>query len=422
MSIRKIKKPVETTVQPIPDKLGYAYRIQMDLTLIETGEPITIDFMVRCKNTHKFSETNPNISEQIQFKALSTGAALAASPPGEYCEQSLSQAPFDQWRKPQKMPVLIWYDDVNDLSEAWAYMTNDAYNSPLAKVRFLDYKVTRATAGQFREWMQETIQNYEQIGAIPGPFGCGNSVPTNPSSCSYNAHIERNGGKPIKVITNGQASHFRTISFPTKNFGPYRAGHIDFETVKTELAPTSDFYCSQLWISVPKTEEEFKKHEQGFCRNIISECPKLKSAKGRDHPDVKQNSEFVEDFIKTQYRHTRYLTDRRLVNYLDPDCLKGNRACNIRKVWPKISVKTDKSIVHRMLRKPEYQGFSILKSTAFTVEDLGRFDPIGFRTPNGLADRGVLFVNDELVCDSKSSNFTFFDFKNEEFVTDAGRY
>jgi len=65
---------------------------------------------------------------------LSTGAAVAVSAPHHYCGRSLSNQPFNKLDDPMKMPVLAWYDDVNDLSRTWAYLTNDAYKSPLAKV------------------------------------------------------------------------------------------------------------------------------------------------------------------------------------------------------------------------------------------------------------------------------------------------
>ena len=401
-------------------RVGAAYRIQMDLELKETGEPINFDYMVRCANIDVPGSFHPIISGQTHFMALSTGAAVAVSAPHHYCKRSLSNQPFNKPGDPMKMPVLAWYDDVNDLSRTWAYLTNDAYKSPLAKVRFVNYAVSRVTQDEYRDWALETSKNYKQIGAIPGPFGCmtGNALPSEPESCAYPETKERNGGQSLQVIDDGVLEH-HLYSIPIVTDG------FDMEAVKGDFAPQSDYYCPQTRISVLKSEEELKQQEGRKCVTPSGECSNRKTIPGRNHPDNlvdKIWSESSLTFHKTQYSNFGQLKNRRLVNYLDPVCLKGENECDIRNVYPIIPVTTDKGLVFRMLQKSEYLGFSIQSRAGFTHTDFGGFNPTGFRTPGGLADVGVLFVNDELVCDRAGKAFSFYDFKNNEYIRQTTQY
>ena len=398
-------------------RVGAAYRIQMDLELKETGEAINFDYMVRCANIDVPGSFHPIISGQTHFMALSTGAAVAVSAPHHYCGRSLSNQPFNKPGDPMKMPVLAWYDDVNDLSRTWAYLTNDAYKSPLAKVRFVDFDVSRVTQDEYRDWALETSKNYEQIGAIPGPFGCmtGNALPSEPASCAYPERLERNGGEFLQVIDDGVLErHLYAVPFATDGF--------NMEAVKSELAPTNRYFCSQDWIRVPKDEEDLKREEGFSCHSQARGCSKLKKVKGKDHLDIRDYSEQVKAFRGRQYRKFGDLKNKRLVNYLDPVCLKGESECDIRKVYPVMTVATQDGFVSRMLQKPEYRGFSIQSSTGFSATDFGGFNPVGYRTPGGQAFTGILFVNDELVCDRVGRIFTFLDFKNLETIRTTTQY
>lgn len=408
---------------------GAAYRIQLDLELIETGAPINFDYMVRCTNIDVPGSFHPIIKGETHFIALSTGAAIAASAPHHYCERSLRGLPFNKPGDPLKMPVVAWYDDVNDLSTAWAYLTNDAYSSPLAKIRFVDFKVSLANKDDYRLWAEKTSQNYKQFGAIPGPFGCmtANALSTEPQSCGYKETVERNGGKQLQVIDDGLLErHLYATPIITDNFLPYIKQPLDVVAFKKEISPNSDIYCPQTTMVVPKTEEELQKQANQKCYTVSGKCPTVKKVKGKDHIKLRKMpfSEEANKFGKIQSAYLRRLKDKRLVNYLDPICLKGEGECDIRKVWPVIPVITDHGPipVWRMLRMPEYKGFSIQATRGFTPDDFGGFEPTGFRIFNGRTDTGVLFVNDELVCDKYGQVFTFYDFKNSERVKSTTQY
>jgi len=329
----------------------------MDLELIETGEPINFDYMVRCTNIDVPGSFHPIISGQTHFKALSTGAAVAVSAPHHYCKRS--------------------------------------------------------------QWALETSQNYKQIGAIPGPFGCmtGNALHSEPQSCAYPETLERNGGKFLQVIDDGVLeSHLYSIPFVTEGF--------DMEALKSELAPDGEYFCAQNSISVLKSEAELKSLEGRRCVTPTGKCPTRERVRGKDHPYAREYSEQIEVFSKVQYSNFGRLKNRRLVTYLDPNCTnsEGKLGCDIRKVHPMVPISTDKGLVFRMLRKPEYKGFSIQSTKGFTPDDFGGFSPTGFRTPGGWSDIGVLFVNDKLVCDGAGRAFSFFDFKNNDFTRWTTQY
>lgn len=418
--IKKTTKHVEkldTYEKLIGESHGAAYRIQLDLELKDTGEAINFDYMVRCANIDVPGSLHPIISGQTHFKALSTGAAVAVSAPHHYCKRSLSNAPFNKPGDVIKMPVLAWYDNVNDLSHTWAYLTNDAYLSPLAKVSFIDFKVTRATGNEYREWAEETSRNYEKIGAIPGPFGCmtSNAISSEPESCAYPERLERNGGKYLQVIDDGVLErHLYSVPFVKDGF--------DMKAIKSELSSSNGYFCSQTTITVPKDEVELKKQEGSQCYTVSGKCPTRKTTKGKDHPYIRDYSEQTKKFSKAQYSNFSRLKNRKLVNYLDPVCLRDKSVCDIRTVYPVITIKTKNGYVHRMLRKPEYKGFSIQSGTGFTSNDFDGFNPTGFRTLGGQSDTGVLFVNNELVCDRFGQVFSFYDFNNSEFIRSTTQY
>jgi len=350
--------------------------------------------MVRCTNIDVLGSFHPIISGQTHFKALSTGAAVAVSAPHHYCKRSLRNEPFNKPGDPMKMPVLAWYDNVNDLSRTWA-------------VRFVDYAVGRVTAAEYRDWALETSKNYKQIGAIPGPFGCmtGNALSSSPQSCGYSETLRRNG-----VLER----HLYTVPFDTAGF--------DMEAVKKELAPENRYFCAQRWKTVPEPEDVLKMLEGRKCTTPTGKCPTRKKIKGPDHTHVRNYSEQTGKFRGQQYSEFSRLKRKRLVNYLDPLCLKDESECDIRKVYPVIPISAQDGYVFRMLRQSDFQGFSIQSSTGFSSEDFGGFHPTGFRTPGGKPDSGVLFVNDELVCDKEGRLFTFLDFEAFETIRTTTQY
>lgn len=132
---------------------GVYYRIQADYELIETGEPLNFDFIISCYNREVPGSFNGILKPRTMFKATSTGAAIAISPPKHYCQRALTGFSLEKKTDLLKKPLLAWYPDVTNLSYAFVYLTNDAYTGPQAKIRFKGYKFTRTDKAAFMAWM-----------------------------------------------------------------------------------------------------------------------------------------------------------------------------------------------------------------------------------------------------------------------------
>ena len=138
----------------------------------------------------------------------------------------------------------------------------------------------------------------------------------------------------MQVIDDGVLErHLYAVPFATDGF--------NMEAVKSELAPTNRYFCSQDWIRVPKDEEDLKREEGFSCHSQARGCSKLKKVKGKGHLDIRDYSEQVKAFRGRQYRKFGDLKNKRLVNYLDPVCLKGESECDIRKVYPCLLYTSD---------------------------------------------------------------------------------
>jgi hypothetical protein len=75
------------------------------------------------------------------------------------------------------LPLAVWFDDARDLSVGVGYVSEDAYDNPLAKLRFKRARVDRATRDDWEAWRQKAAGGYTQLGDIPGPWGYDFPVP-----------------------------------------------------------------------------------------------------------------------------------------------------------------------------------------------------------------------------------------------------
>lgn len=369
-----------------------AYRIQADYELIETGEPINFDYMVRCTNIDVPGSFHPVISGETSFKALSTGAAVSIAAPFHYCKRALRGQPFNKPGDLFKMPILGWFDDVNDMSRAWGYLTNDAYKSPLAKVKFVDFKVTRASADEYVAWAQKTSREYKQVGAIPGPFGCmtSNAHVTEPESCAHADRLARNNGKAA-IMFNGGPTEPHVIASPLSYEFKTNTGRLvkdfDPETVRKFYVPNGESY----------------------------------GCNGRENnPQYQPVPEEVKGFANLQDRTFYNRKAANKVTYLDPVCLKGEaQDCDIQGVYPRIIVHIEEvkgrsnNAIVRILRSPDYRGFSLQKIGLGFPSDFGEgSDELPDYPKDGYSH---FYVGDDHVCKSAGLGLHFFDFQANEY-------
>ncbi|MEM5516842.1 hypothetical protein WNY37_07760 [Henriciella sp. AS95] len=160
---------------------SFFYRMKADFILKKTGEPISFDYVVGCGGVvfgnagttdTVFYEHHP----MTMFKPVGDGHVIGLVTI-DMCEDWKWQPIKFGERKGESRipdnlrPLAIWFEDINDLSFGWGYKTDDAYESPLAKIEFVKASVTKTDEAAWREWRDSAAKTFEQIGALPGPWG-----------------------------------------------------------------------------------------------------------------------------------------------------------------------------------------------------------------------------------------------------------
>lgn len=147
------------------------FRVTADYTVIDTGEEIKFDFVVGCGGIiSHYSYTTPSVIFEahptMQYIATKDGSAVGIKSPGALCDPSYFEFVPDDFR-----PFMMWFPEVQDMSFAWGYATIRAYESPNAAVVFNGATVSPATEKEWAENRAQLADEYEQIGAMPGPWG-----------------------------------------------------------------------------------------------------------------------------------------------------------------------------------------------------------------------------------------------------------
>jgi hypothetical protein len=364
------------------------FRIQADYELIETGEALNFDFIVSCYNREVTGSFHGILKPTTMFKATSTGAAVAISPPQHYCLRGSDNLvrEYDL----MKMPILAWYPDVADLSFALIYMTNDAYTGPQAKIKFKRYDVSSTDRNAFIKWEAETIANYKQIGAIPGPFGCAaeNVSVLDPYFCGFEATRKRNNGSYLVIADRmNTVRHVHAIDIPP-DLVP---------VIKSKAQISGDFYCD--YSVIPETGA---RREKLFDILLKGEPP----LEGKTRKRV---LDFFKKFIAFQSR-SRMLTNPSV--YLDPESLLfPDKNVVIREVYPVVNFvhplslsskehsalnKDYETLVSKVFQQEHWRGFAIDTTSALPSQTRVK----GLEPPkyNG-SYNGVLFLNETLVCE-----------------------
>ena len=215
-------KPSKSSNVYDDDKLtqdnGFYVHIKANFEVIKTGEVLDFDYVISCYNREVPGSFHGVLKPKVMFKATSTGEAMAIVPPERYCERGLRGKPLEQNRDPMVIPQVSWYPDVNDLSFAITYMSDDAYKNPNAHIRFKSYEFAKTDKGHFLRSIERLEAEYEQIGAIPGPFGCADedaSSTYDEYACGHISKISRNKGRYILYNDeNVRDNHVRTAPIP----------------------------------------------------------------------------------------------------------------------------------------------------------------------------------------------------------------
>jgi hypothetical protein len=130
---------------------GTYYRLKVKVTY--KGEPQDFNIVVGCNvkqtNYKDGSRTvESGLVPEVFARRLSDGKALAVNPP-----QACNGETTADGRVPQDLlPLLIVYDNADNLAFGTAYFSEDAYENPLAVLKFGGATIERATRAEFDEF------------------------------------------------------------------------------------------------------------------------------------------------------------------------------------------------------------------------------------------------------------------------------
>ena len=165
------------------------FRVWADIKVKSSGEIINLDYVVACGGqvTH-WTYTEPSavfgMYPHIMVVPTSTGAAIGARTP-QVCDSYVweEKSIFLEYGPdgPGKyvvnpvpddfLPLLMWYPSVEDLSFAFGYISDVAYESPYAKMEVQDSGIAKSSQEEWLAWREKSKSEYQQQGALPGPWG-----------------------------------------------------------------------------------------------------------------------------------------------------------------------------------------------------------------------------------------------------------
>ena len=59
---------------------------------------------------------------------------------------------------PDLLPLAVWFEDVSDLSAGLGYASEDAYDSPIAKLAFRGARIDHSTRDELEEWRKRSAE------------------------------------------------------------------------------------------------------------------------------------------------------------------------------------------------------------------------------------------------------------------------
>jgi len=387
---------------------GFYIHIKADLEVIKTGENLNFDYVISCYNREVRGSFSGILKPKIMFKATSTGEAVAIVPPEHYCERGLRGYALEQPRDPMVIPQVTWYPDVNDLSFAISYMSDSAYRNPNAHLKFKSYSYAPTNKAAFVDSIDRLEASYEQIGAIPGPFGCAdedvNSI-SDEYACSHITKLRRNDGRYIVVYDESYTDrHVRVYEVPQKLVAAIRRLPDGKGRYYCSGGRTNDDRESVPYIRYRRRGTEFSDEEKGLLEELY------------DLYNFPRNNQFlswdvVEESSGNVDLRNKPLTELYpVIFYKTPSFFDFSKppktAENLNYRYDYFVPQPDKEKTYfrlvNILYEPQWKGFSIDSSRAITDHlpelaiNLKSFDPY-FRNPKEIKGGGVL-INGELAC------------------------
>jgi hypothetical protein len=146
---------------------GYYYRFKASYTY--KGEPLDFDIVVGCNvsvTTYKDNDRTVEIgiAPMVFGLKMKDGHGVVVQPP-EACQGETS----DNGRVPKTLqPLVVTYESADAPWIGLAYVSEDAYESPISELKFFGATISRATREDWQEWRRteapKNFVTYELLG------------------------------------------------------------------------------------------------------------------------------------------------------------------------------------------------------------------------------------------------------------------
>lgn len=367
-----------------PRSPSFFYRMQASFILKKTGETVEFNYVAACGGVvQNYSYTTPSVFYThhpiIVFQPVGDGHALGLVTI-DMCEdwkwEPVNFGPrVGQSRIPDDLrPLAIWFDDVNDLSHGWGYKTDDAYDSPLAKIEFVKASVSVTDKADWKAWREHAEASYQQVGALPGPWGY-NYTQSEPRG--FNKPMGQYGkgfgivGPGCPAVARVKANKDIIDAIFAK--APESVGRYWFVTDAREIAPdeVEKFFSRETII-------EDGQHLRDFFNAGNQGSGTLRRSGGGYIIPYRERADDAQGFA---YRNVYPLQVRSLA-------------------MPDVGASQD-TYYQRILLDPKYLGFGECSSKGYPIDSLTRISPWlrgtekaadGPFDPEGLSKRHVLLI------------------------------
>jgi len=169
---------------------GYFYRLRAEFEVKATAEKVNFDYVVACNiRLTRWRDgglsDDSTYSPRVMFAATSNGPVVMLRTL-QACHGLTSEYPDVP---ADVLPLAVWFDSPEDLSVGVGYVSEDAYDNSLGKLRFHGARVDRATREEWEAWRKAAADTYVQIGTIPGPWGYDFPVPRGPFASDRGKYV-----------------------------------------------------------------------------------------------------------------------------------------------------------------------------------------------------------------------------------------
>jgi hypothetical protein len=127
---------------------GPYFRLKVQLAYM--GEPQHFDIVVGCKVLSHIHDniTHRGLVPTVFGRRMRDGKGLVVRPPRACDGQTAANGEV----QPDLLPIVIVYDDADTLDFGTAYLSEDAYNSPLSVLKFGGARIEKASRDDFDEF------------------------------------------------------------------------------------------------------------------------------------------------------------------------------------------------------------------------------------------------------------------------------